>query len=451
LTGILQTTVTGLSIDEVAGRFEVSRRTAERMLGALRDRFPDLEPIYRTGRKYWRLPATSHARPIQLPRTLSTLSERIVKLEAEVCETRSAAEDIRGITEGVLGSSHVGMLVIDANFHVVYVNDAFELFVGLDRSEVVGHDMRELIPRTLEHVFADPERFASRVLAAYDDNSYIENFECHVSAQGDRPERWLEHWSRPISSGRFAGGRVDHYIDISARIRGDEHDPSRVASAASSSTQGLSPSEPTELREPLESTTILSEHFDVLLQAAEQVLADDDVPSELARRLVAVVESHREVFSENMEISKRGQTKAEAISVPAVIQTTVSLLREDAKAREIQLIVDIPRECPAILADRSLTILGLTTAGRNSIRTLPKGATIEFRAEHLHAPERVRVSIIDDGDGAEGIPEVKSTMTPTRTSALGVGILAARDADGKPTGGMIQYFEQPAHYRSQSS
>ena len=92
LTGILQTTVTGLSIDEISERFEVSRRTAERMLSALRDRFPDLEPIFRGGRKYWKLPPASRARPLQLPRTLETLSERIVELEAEISMSRHYAE-----------------------------------------------------------------------------------------------------------------------------------------------------------------------------------------------------------------------------------------------------------------------------------------------------------------------------------------------------------------------
>ena len=31
-----------------------------------------------------------------------------------------------------------------------------------------------------------------------------------------REERWLEHWSQPISSGLYEGGRVEHYTDISA-------------------------------------------------------------------------------------------------------------------------------------------------------------------------------------------------------------------------------------------
>ena len=45
----------------------------------------------------------------------------------------------------------------------------------------------------------------------------MEKFECHVLPGGGREERWLEHWSQPIRSGRYAGGRIEHYYDITAR------------------------------------------------------------------------------------------------------------------------------------------------------------------------------------------------------------------------------------------
>lgn len=83
LTGLLQTRASGLCVEQIAERFEVSRRTAERMLAALRDRFPGLEAEYRDGQKYWRLRCTSDAGPLELPEELEALSRRVVELEAE--------------------------------------------------------------------------------------------------------------------------------------------------------------------------------------------------------------------------------------------------------------------------------------------------------------------------------------------------------------------------------
>jgi len=51
---------------------------------------------------------------------------------------------------------------------------------------------------------------------------YVENFECRVLAGGERKERWLDHWSQPIRSGLYAGGRIEHYSDITERKRAEE-------------------------------------------------------------------------------------------------------------------------------------------------------------------------------------------------------------------------------------
>ena len=47
------------------------------------------------------------------------------------------------------------------------------------------------------------------MLDTYDNNTYIEKFECHVLPEGSREERWLEHLSQPIHSGLYVGGRIE--------------------------------------------------------------------------------------------------------------------------------------------------------------------------------------------------------------------------------------------------
>ena len=97
-----------------------------------------------------------------------------------------------------------------------------ERYFGIRRDELVGKDKRQLIRQRIKDTFEDPEGFAGKVLATYDDNTYVENFECHVLPTGEREERWLEHWSQPIASGPYAGGRIEHYLDITERKRAEE-------------------------------------------------------------------------------------------------------------------------------------------------------------------------------------------------------------------------------------
>lgn len=149
---------------------------------------------------------------------------QIVELTQDVTDRKKAEDALRGSEEryrslinDVLDSSAVGIFILDSDFRVVWVNRSLERYFGLKRSEVIGRDKRELIQEKIKDIFEDPEGFSKKVLATYDNNTYIENFECHVLPAEGREERWLEHRSRPIRTGLYAGGRIEHYYDITQR------------------------------------------------------------------------------------------------------------------------------------------------------------------------------------------------------------------------------------------
>lgn len=135
---------------------------------------------------------------------------------------RQSEDRYRSLTDDVIDGSVIGMFILDSDFRVVWVNQSLERYFGLRRDEVVGKDKRQLIRERIKDIFDDPGRFTLKVLATYDDNTYIEKFECHVLHDGEREERWLEHWSQPIASGPYAGGRIEHYLDITERKRAEE-------------------------------------------------------------------------------------------------------------------------------------------------------------------------------------------------------------------------------------
>jgi PAS domain S-box-containing protein len=135
---------------------------------------------------------------------------------------QKSEERHRSLTDDVLGSSAVGIFILDSDFRIVWVNQALERYFGLRSDEIVGKGKRQLIRQRIADIFRDPENFAEKVLATYDNNTYVENFECCVLPDGEREERWLEHWSQPIRSGLYAGGRIEHYYDITERKRTEE-------------------------------------------------------------------------------------------------------------------------------------------------------------------------------------------------------------------------------------
>ncbi|WP_435101069.1 PAS domain S-box protein [Halarchaeum sp. P4] len=122
--------------------------------------------------------------------------------------------EYRTLTDDVLDTSDVATFVLDDEFDVVWINRATAEYFGLDREAVIGQDKRSLVETEIADRFEDPEAFRERVLSSYDDNTGVEEFECHILGDEDRDDRWLEHWSRPIENGRYAGGRIEHYTDI---------------------------------------------------------------------------------------------------------------------------------------------------------------------------------------------------------------------------------------------
>ncbi|MXV61263.1 PAS domain S-box protein [Natronorubrum sp. JWXQ-INN-674] len=130
----------------------------------------------------------------------------------------SARASYESITT-VLDEADIGVFILDDQFDVSWIDERIEEYLGLDRDEVVGRDKRAVIEDTVKERFADPDAFAENVLATYDDNSDVERFECRVTADESvgRSERWLEHRSKPIETGRYAGGRVELYYDITDR------------------------------------------------------------------------------------------------------------------------------------------------------------------------------------------------------------------------------------------
>ena len=142
----------------------------------------------------------------------------------DVSEKKRRQETVESTRESydsivsVLNEADIGVFVLDDEFDVGWVNEAVERYFGLDRDELVGRNKRR-VDEAIQGRVDDSERFAERVLATYDDNSYVEQFECRVTAGEGRTERWLEHYSKPIESGRYAGGRLELYYDITDRKR----------------------------------------------------------------------------------------------------------------------------------------------------------------------------------------------------------------------------------------
>ncbi|MHC4957561.1 MAG: PAS domain-containing protein [Planctomycetota bacterium] len=150
--------------------------------------------------------------------TLAVMSMRDLsaKLRSEAALASSETR-VQTLLDEVLDNTSVGVCIINRDMQVVWVNRAYEAYLGQERGALIGLSAPRVARDKLSRVFEDADGFTSKVLATYEDNTYTEHFECHVLPAGDRWERWIDFWSRPIDSGSYAGGRIEQYADVTER------------------------------------------------------------------------------------------------------------------------------------------------------------------------------------------------------------------------------------------
>jgi PAS domain S-box-containing protein len=224
--------LTGFSSTELIGKKapypwwteETMRKTSADFDKAIRKGAQKLEQLFQKkgGERFW-VKITS--RPVRSDGEFNYYLANWV----DITERKQAEEALqesegkyRSLINDVLDTSDIGIFILDAEFKVVWINHSTEKYFSLKREDVIGKDKRQLIRMRIKDIFEDPETFKQKVFATYDHNTYIENFECHVLPDEERKEYWLEHWSQPIRSGLYKGGRIEHYSDITDRKQAEE-------------------------------------------------------------------------------------------------------------------------------------------------------------------------------------------------------------------------------------
>ncbi len=107
----------------------------------------------------------------------------------------------------------VGIVVVNADKEIVWMNRTVEDYFDLDRDTVIGRDKPTVVAERIAPRMADPDAFHETIRSTYEDmGTGATQFECRI-AEGERSQ-WLEHRSKPIEGGPLAGGRVELYYDI---------------------------------------------------------------------------------------------------------------------------------------------------------------------------------------------------------------------------------------------
>jgi PAS domain S-box-containing protein len=321
-----------------------------------------------------------------------------------------SSPDYTGL-RAALDDSEVAIFVLGPSFSIQWVNTTAESYFGIKREDIVGEDKRLLINSTIKSIFERPERFATTIFDTYDDNSYVEEFECHVLPSEQRTERWLLHQSHPIENGPLAGGRIEHYTDISDRKQREQ--------------------ELQEERNRLEEfASVVSHDIRTPLNIAEGrlKLAQEECDTPHLDPARDAIERMERIVNDVLWLSREGRTigSMESIVLRDIIDTTWTMVADSTDKAELRYASDNCLE-HSVMADSDRLQQLLENIFQNAI-------------EHAGTDVTVSVGVLEDGfyieDDGPGIPEnrredVFTAGYSTRDNGTGFGLrIAEQVANG---------------------
>jgi nitrogen-specific signal transduction histidine kinase len=422
LKDLLQITTFGLTMDSIADYFEVSRRTAERMIGALRDRFPGVDSETHEGRKYWRLEALVGGGPKGV---LAGVVESRQAPDSGGWEAAKSGTGYEESDENLAENPAVGIFVLDADFTVVWISRAMEQFINVDRKEVIGKDLRMLIRLGIGDRLENHVHYVERVFASYNDNTFIEHLRCHVVKAANREERWLDYWSQPINTGPYAGGRIEHYIDVTQRVRAQDAQRRELKAwrgrfqdvDESVKIEGVSTALCYSIVQPLTDIIAIANDPDnhgdesTSADALEEISGLASRIGESLERMLKLTKSQRPVF----ELVKARPVLAAALDAiePIAVQSKI----------EVELSLASNLDNFEFRADVDLLSCGLAELLKNAVEAMPEGGRLWLAASLSDDTGEISFRVSDTGPG---IPDhmLERVLLPfftTRHNANGLG------------------------------
>lgn len=333
-----------------------------------------------------------------------TIRYAIERNRAEVV-MRQSQEEYRSLIDDVFSTSNVGVLILDRDFKVVWLNGAIEVYFAIPREDLLGQDKRLLIEDKIKCIFEDTDGFAENLLSAYRDNAFDNRLECHVIPEGNRLERWLEHWSQPIRAGMYAGGRIEHYTDISERIKMEASEREKAQKlAASEERQRLARELHDSVSQSLFTATVMSE------SALRQWDANPTKAHDLLGQLTQI--THTALAEMRLLLVELRPASLAQQNLSTLIEQLSTSIESRTNMRIITELDEIAKLDPEV----QVALYRIIQEALNNVTKHAQARQVRVRL--AKTDHQIALTISDDGKGFD--------LNNIEPSSLGVGIMRER-------------------------
>jgi two-component system, OmpR family, phosphate regulon sensor histidine kinase PhoR len=304
---------------------------------------------------------------------IAELGRALDAMAGNLATTLTALRSERDLLEVILQSMQEGVLVLDQDSRMLLVNPALRSTFSLG-PQAEGRAALELIRNAELQSILDRARKGSGAVTG------------EIEITGPKPRRLLVHAASLPPLNAKSQGLLAVFVDVSEIRRLETLRKDFVANVSH------------ELRTPI---TAVRSAVDTLRMTLERDPgASDrfvDIIDRNAQRLGALVE---DLLDLSRIESKEYRPDVAPVSLRAVSEQVLSLLRPRIEEKSFDVANDIPGDLAAARADRKAVEQVFTNLLDNAIKYCGSGAQLRLRA-HQTSGNALRVEIADSGPGIE--------------------------------------------------
>ncbi|OIO36714.1 MAG: hypothetical protein AUJ74_01315 [Candidatus Omnitrophica bacterium CG1_02_44_16] len=149
-------------------------------------------------------------------------AKSVFKDSTKILAIESLERKYESMLEDGINTLDYVIIILDRGFLVKWASTSVAQYFGLDKTAIIGEDMREILKSKVKPLIQHDESFLKNIFSAYETNTCVESFECELVPLGGGENLFLEHWSYPVIQGDLKGGRIEIFRDITARKKSEE-------------------------------------------------------------------------------------------------------------------------------------------------------------------------------------------------------------------------------------
>ncbi len=303
---------------------------------------------------------------------IAELGRALDAMAGNLASTLAALRSERDLLEVILESMQEGVMVLDQASRMLLVNPALRATFSLG-ADAEGRAVLELIRNAELQSILERARKGSGSVTG------------EIEITGPKPRRLLVHAASLPSLNAKPQGTLVVFVDVSEIRRLETLRKDFVANVSH------------ELRTPI--TAVRSAVDTLRLTLERDPGASDrfvDIIDRNAQRLGALVE---DLLDLSRIESKEYQPEAAPVSLRAVSEQVLSLLRPRVEEKSLEVANEIPSDLPSARADRKALEQVFTNLLDNAIKYCGPGTKVHLRGKRVGSA--LRVEVADSGPGIE--------------------------------------------------